>query len=657
MGETTSWLLWLVVACLPFPTFGVRAVPPKAVAKESPVAYLKDQQPPGEVFVQDALFNKGAYGLYVEQTFRSNNVTVPRLNMQQPFTYCDDGSYIFVTPRGEVVDEPLAVIYDASGSLVWTPSLDLGHFYNFQVQQYKGEYYLIFWAGDPQGGHGNGSFYMYDKHYNLVRSVTAGNGFGADLHSFTITSRNTAILTIYDKVKTDIAKTSGQSPVVDKWMMDCLFQELDLQTGEVLLEWRASEHFSLKESYAKQLPGSEEEPWDWFHINTVEKDSLGNYLISARHLRCVAYVSGKNGKLLWRLGGEFNDFADLSNGEATKFVGQHDVHWDGEGQYITMFDNRADWEFEAEHVSKGKRIEVDLNRMTAKIDMTFVHPENIFAFSQGSYQTQPNGNVVLGYGYTGAMTEFSPQGDVLCDMYIQPSSRFSSGDVQSYRNLKFHWTGIPLTPPDVLLEDNVLYVSWMGSTEVRKWTIEHSPVGTGTYERVTTFDKTGFETTFTIPVDQAVYQYLRILALDSENHVLHASEILDLGPTTNLYSGSTSAEEEEPSSIVVYERHRSIEAMKVQDEHIYDLGVMVGYACIGMLGTFLVFAFYARPRMLRRWMARYCDEHGEPATTSSEHLWQRLKALKHKRFGSVAYELLQDGEVEAGGRTPNDDHT
>lgn len=68
--------------------------------------------PPGEAFFADADYNNGQYGLYVTQTFKSINITVPRLNMQKPFTNCDDGSYLFISPRGNVAS-PLAAIYDA----------------------------------------------------------------------------------------------------------------------------------------------------------------------------------------------------------------------------------------------------------------------------------------------------------------------------------------------------------------------------------------------------------------------------------------------------------------------------------------------------------------------------------------------------------------
>lgn len=65
------------------------------------------------MFIEDEDFNQAAYGNYVLQFFKSANVSVPRMNMMKSFTACDDGSYIFVTPRGETVEHPNAAIYDA----------------------------------------------------------------------------------------------------------------------------------------------------------------------------------------------------------------------------------------------------------------------------------------------------------------------------------------------------------------------------------------------------------------------------------------------------------------------------------------------------------------------------------------------------------------
>lgn len=85
------------------------------LAREPRVVTTKTKKlPPGEVFTNDADFNAGRYGYYITQTFKSSNVTAPRINMQKPFTACDDGSHLFITPRGELPETPAAVILDAS---------------------------------------------------------------------------------------------------------------------------------------------------------------------------------------------------------------------------------------------------------------------------------------------------------------------------------------------------------------------------------------------------------------------------------------------------------------------------------------------------------------------------------------------------------------
>ncbi|EME41573.1 hypothetical protein DOTSEDRAFT_176803 [Dothistroma septosporum NZE10] len=607
----------------------VEGLPP--LVQVPPASNLAKKPPPGEVFDQDEEFNQAAYGNYVVQTFKSANVSVPRMNMMRPFTECDDGSYLFVTPRGEIVDHPTAGIYDARGSLIWTPQEDYREIYNFQMQKYKNEPHLVFWAGNNDGGHGDGHYYMYDKHYNLVRNISACNNLTADLHSFSITTSDTAVLTIYEKVKTDLAGVLQQASRFDRWMWDCLFQEIDLGTGEVIFQWRASEHFQLSESYIYYRPASKADPWDAFHINMVEKDALGNYLVSLRHMRCVAYVSGKTGEVLWRLGGKLNMFEDLSDGEATHFVGQHDAHWDGVGQHITLFDNRADWQDEAEHVSKGKRIEIDITNMTAKLTATYVHPENIFAFSQGSYQTLPNGNVLLGYGYTGALAEFSPNGTLLCDAYLQPSSRFSSGEVQSYQDLKFNWTGIPTALPNVVQENRTLYVSWLGSTEVRSWSLQDSLEADHDFGMVLEVLKSGFETTITFEHDLPLRRYLRLVALDIGHHELAASMAVDIGEMATVHAEDIDEE---------------VQALKTE-QRFHDLGAMLGFSIIIMVAAILVFLVRTRFLMVHeKWLSKRRGLDADALTSGTVGFWPHLMTRVRQWRATASYELLPASDTE-----------
>jgi hypothetical protein len=52
------------------------------------------------------------------------------------------------------------------------------------------------------------------------------------------------------------------------------------------------------------------------------------------------------------------------------------------------------------------------------------------------------------------------------------ASRLHSGDVQSYRVMKFNWTGHPTKKPSLAIVDDVAYVSWNGATEVHQWVID-----------------------------------------------------------------------------------------------------------------------------------------------------------------------------------------
>ena len=50
------------------------------------------------------------------------------------------------------------------GAMIWGNDHRYGEVYNFQVQMYKGEPYLTFWAGDDSvGGHGEGKYYMVSR--------------------------------------------------------------------------------------------------------------------------------------------------------------------------------------------------------------------------------------------------------------------------------------------------------------------------------------------------------------------------------------------------------------------------------------------------------------------------------------------------------------
>lgn len=589
----------------------MRLVPLIALLALVAIPCQADQAP----FYADSKYNDAEYGFYVTQTFKSSpQVTgVPVVNFMEPFTRCDDGSYLLITPRGKMA-ESTPMILDVNGSLVWAATKKYGQVYNLQVQSYKGQEYLTFWAGDDTvGGHGVGTHYMLDQQYREQYRIKAANGLGADLHAFTITANDTALISIYDRKFADVESMPGYHR--KGWIWDSVFQELDLQTGEAIFEWRASDHIDVSKSYHPIGEMEESDPRDVYHINSVRKDTLGNFLVSSRYLRAVLYIDGITGKVLWQLGGKDNSFHDLSNGTATTFLGQHDAdileredkhNHAKKTHFITFFNNNADWDNTTDIQSKGARIEISLDDMTARLDLSLSTSNSttttrpILSSSQGSYQTLPNGHIVLGYGFNAAMAEFSETGELLCSMLFQPSSRFDTGDVQSYRNLRFNWTGFPRdTKPRLVGEvdgsssseeeeegDVKLYMSWNGATEVSRWLLEgfennnndddddekeketterrkrHSRTKrrNNSVEKISLVAKEGFETTYRIsPSSKTIShktRFVRVVALDRDDNVLGTSDLIDLrgmnrddeGIVNNSQQGEEEKGEEEKNS-------------------------------------------------------------------------------------------------------------
>ncbi|KAF2765508.1 hypothetical protein EJ03DRAFT_330895 [Teratosphaeria nubilosa] len=599
-----------------------------------------------EGFYQNEDYNAGKFGWYVRQGFKTTTVTAPVLNVNTPFTECDDGSLLFIAPRGEKA-EPRPYILDPSGALIWTPKERFGQVYNIQVQHYKGEPYVCFWGGDDSiGGHGEGQIYMYDQHYDLKKTVKGANGFALDLHSFAITRNDTAVFTGYDIIEKELK--FGRT-VRTGYIWDSLFQELDLETNEIVFQWRASDHMKIDDTYAVRGAAVRQSPWDWFHINCVEKDDLGNYLVSSRYLRSIIYVSGKTGEVLWQLGGKSNSFQDLSGGAATATIGQHDAHWADDPVYhgaITFFDNRADWTVHNEPNSRGSRVRVDVERMTATLAATYVHTgDSVLSVSQGSYQTLPNGHVVVGFGFNGVMTEFAPDGTVLCDAYFEPSKHFTSGNVQSYRNMKFNWTGTPNTKPSLILSEGVLYMSWMGSTEVKRWLLQSAVSEDDIFEEVLTIPKKGFESRHGLSQNIRIKQYVQVVALDETGRALAISDRVDIEDYATVFAND--------ENLLDYDDEQEAEDEDFKSD-IEDLQLLVGLGTIAVLTGFLLCCVIFGQRMFKP-LARVQDEllskeswDVAPVTSGPMKMWRmfREKVLRKKRWHEVPQEEAPEASDE-----------
>ncbi|KAK4935463.1 hypothetical protein LTR10_023479 [Elasticomyces elasticus] len=514
------------------------------------------------LFESDEAFDKGKYGDFVQEEYKSVGLTsAPRPNVFERVPGAcdgDDGLMVMLTLRGWAVPQPGPSILDGQGRLVWT-NPNYVQPYNLQVQNYRGEQFLTLWAGDDGvRGHGSGLYYMLDSTYAERYKIAAGNGLDADLHEFHITPNDTALITIYQIVQIDL--TSVDKPV-NGWIWDGVFQEVDIETNEVLFEWRASDHVQVADSFwgPGTLGNTEDDAWDFFHINSVEKDERGNYLISSRWMHAVYYISGTTGDIIWTLGGreENNDFRDLSEGAAIHFASQHHARWHDGYSSITLFDNSNP--NGPGDPSAGLWLDLDFVEMTVKLRNRYLSPIPVSSDSQGSLQTLPSGNILVGYGSNAQYVEFSRDGEVLCETHLAPAVGFGTASVQSYRIQKYAWVGRPQTEPDVAQINSTLYLSWNGATEIRYWKIEATDttskeeVGDSSssptdfedgFHEVMRVEKDGFETIVPLVGVPRSYvrSYVRAIALDASGKPLGQTQMVLLADIVISVSETTATE-------------------------------------------------------------------------------------------------------------------
>lgn len=373
-----------------------------------------------------------------------------------------------------------------------------------------------------------------DNTYTIRHEVVPGGDYQTgDMHEFEITSDNTALITIYEPIPADLSSIGGPA---EGYLLNSIFQEISIASGEVLFEWSSSAHVPVNKTlwtlaYCREDPNSAfngcghhpESAFDYYHLNSIEKDRKGNYLISARNTHTVSYLDGHSGEVLWNLGGEDGEFRDLSGGAATNFTWQHHARWYDFGRSISLFDNGGASTMAGSVESRGMLIDLDLKLRTASLRASYYHPQEMMSLSQGDVQIlDDTGNVFIGWGRSAAFTEFSIDGEVLCDARFGASVFFSFGPITSYRAFRHAWVGEPATPPDVAVVDGSVYASWNGATEVVKWQLEGASDDEG-FDIISQTFKYGFETEMKSP-SRHHYSILRVVALDGEGRVLGVSE-------------------------------------------------------------------------------------------------------------------------------------
>lgn len=439
----------------------------------------------------------------------------PIVTMSGPGLNGAEEGYFFLAPKDDWSDDDSlwagGLIVDADGEPVYIDP-EGKRKYDYRVQTLDGEQVLTWWEGDIDPPVAHGEVVIMDDSYTEIGRVSVGGDLEpgtTDVHETTITDDDTMLLIAYDPVRTDLSGIDGPT---DGWVFEDVVQEIDIATGEVLFEWRSLDDIPVtaaKTGIAED-EATREKPFDYLHLNSVTVDDDGSLLLSARTTHAVYNLDRDTGRIRWVLGGTDSDF-DVADDAV--FGAQHDAHRQPDGT-ITMFDNRASAE---DGDSRGLRLDVDMDAMTATVAQEYLPPEERWSISQGNLQELPGGDVVVGWGSEPYFTRYSHDAQLLLEGTYPAESH--------YRAYWFDWTATPTEPPAAVLTtdgaSSTVHASWNGATEVVGWQVL-SGTDASDARVVATANRTGFETAIEVP-DPG--DHLEVEALDADGEVLGSAVV------------------------------------------------------------------------------------------------------------------------------------
>jgi hypothetical protein len=421
---------------------------------------------------------------------------------------------IFLTAQNTGQAAPY--ILNRSGDLLWYQPPGTPSTFNLRVQTYDSQPVLTYWAGHvvcpPCSGEGSDP--ILNEHYQTIHTVTAGDGYqsqGTDLHEFTLGSEGSegvAFVTIWSPITANLKSVGGP---VNGTLFDWIIQEIDVATNTVIWSWHAYGHVPIKDSYATYVQG---QPYDYFHLNSIQQLSNGNLIISARHTWAVYEINKKTGKIKWTLGGKHSTF---KMGTGTKFEWQHDATLHSNG-LMTLFDDAFGPGPQPEKQSRALKIHLSFSKNKATLLHAYTHNPSVKASSMGSIQIlHHKDDVFIGWGNKPYFSEVTPSGARIFGGAFAPG-------VESYRAYRFNnWVGAPLQAPAIVVQkasksgEDAVYMSWNGANTVSQWQVLGSSSASGPFSKVgSPVSWESFQTQ--IDVKHSAGPYFEVEALDSKGN-------------------------------------------------------------------------------------------------------------------------------------------
>lgn len=216
-------------------------------------------------------YQNGDLGDIPKQTFKSApDIAAPvyQVNKFDLEKVDTDNPYMFTT--GRYTDWGFSIVSSKDLSLVYADQR-----YGDLVQH--GQTWENFQGRRVLSVFADNAVRIFDQNYTELYVVTPQGlpGAVADSHEAMITEDDTVLMAVWHPIPMDLRPVGGPQ---DGQAANCLVQEVDPTTNEVLFQFSTLDYFKLEDTYWTEL----EPVFDFCHMNSVEKVSCGCFLIRQR---------------------------------------------------------------------------------------------------------------------------------------------------------------------------------------------------------------------------------------------------------------------------------------------------------------------------------------------------------------------------------------
>jgi hypothetical protein len=331
-------------------------------------------------------------------------------------------------------------------------------------------------------------FVGMDSNYTVIDTFLCTNGYGTDEHELYMLDDGHYFLIAlgYRQVDMSVLVPGGDPNAT---VIDNHIQEFDANHN-LVFEWLCYDYFDILDAVHEDLT---QHTIDYVHMNSIAVDYDGNIIISSRHLSEVTKINRQTGEIIWRLGGENNDFEFIDDNFGLSYQ-----HWtrpiEGKPNNYIIFDNGN---YHNPHFSRAVEFKLDTLNMTASKVWEYRHSPDRYTPWMGNAQRLANGNTLINYadGSLPKATEVSESGEVVYE------GNFVNY-IHCYRTFRFEWESV-VDKPYLIVEAY--------PTDV---TLIYNKFGDNTVEKYVVY--AGLDENSLLPVDTTYNTFIELTEL--ENH-------------------------------------------------------------------------------------------------------------------------------------------